>query len=618
MKFVSTVFVTAIAIGAIHEFEFVSAKSSNRPNSAYRSNAGDRSDGARGVGGRQPSRSKRIDDDAREGRPRRNMPRDHDDDEKDPDYEDELKSTEFDPYENDAMGEGDDIDEPIRKRQPTPKRPVASQRRDPAFVNKKKPPQRRYDYEDDNDEFAEDDYAPPSRPQYKSNRQDSNPPRRSGPPGRGHPGGRVVQYNRQSNVGAAATLTKGWEALKSSLPDPSVVKDAAFTGISAVQQTTSSLSANLYRELKGITSSELEQVMLKATSPDDTPVKGKHVERLVGVTYQISARYDIYDAVLRKLWSKMAEKDWRTTIKALYILHRFSADGAPEHAPALKARLRELRRTHDPKRKDKYFNSKQLLAGDATSANSKFRAFMSRYAHYVLLRAQCFGGMFEEISTLPKPDKKSKAPQKPITFTSLRNENLEAAAMLLKAGLACQLKEGEECENTAIAIERVASDMIGLTTAVAIALNRALKSEDLATLDSELIKKWCQFYSESLLPQTRLMVKKTSPKLDAYGLFLPSRMGATVPPDLIEKGLSLEDGAAELSDDTKSANKDDPVVEDSVDEENNSARPNSKQSSGKEEKIVDEDAGVEEEEEAGDDEEEYEYEEEEYYEEDEL
>jgi hypothetical protein len=106
--------------------------------------------------------------------------------------------------------------------------------------------------------------------------------------------------------------------------------------------------------------------MLKATQPNDLPVKGKHVERLVGVTYQISGRYDIYDAVLRKLWSKMVEKDWRTTIKALYILHRFSADGAPDHQAALKARLRELRRTRDPKRKEKYFNSKQLLAGDST------------------------------------------------------------------------------------------------------------------------------------------------------------------------------------------------------------------------------------------------------------
>ena len=120
------------------------------------------------------------------------------------------------------------------------------------------------------------------------------------------------------------------------MPDPSAVREAAVSSLNAARETTANLSSNLYREVKGLTSSELEQVMLKATRPDDTAVKGKHVERLVGVTYQISARYDIYDAVLRKLWSKMAEKDWRTTIKALYILHRFSADGAPEHAPALK------------------------------------------------------------------------------------------------------------------------------------------------------------------------------------------------------------------------------------------------------------------------------------------
>jgi hypothetical protein len=155
-------------------------------------------------------------------------------------------------------------------------------------------------------------------------------------------------------------------ALRESIPDPSTIKNTAFSSISAAKESTSKLSSNLYREIKGLTSSELEQVMLKATQPNDTPVKGKHVERLVGVTYQISGRYDIYDAVLRKVWGKMVEKDWRTNIKALYILHRFSADGAPDHQAALKARLRELRRTRDPKRKEKYFNSKQLMAGDAT------------------------------------------------------------------------------------------------------------------------------------------------------------------------------------------------------------------------------------------------------------
>lgn len=153
--------------------------------------------------------------------------------------------------------------------------------------------------------------------------------------------------------------------------------------------------------------------------------------------------------------------------------------------------------------------------------------------------------MFDEIAVEPGKDKKkSKSKPKPITSTRLRVEYLDAAAMLLKAGIACQLKDGEECENTAIAAERVASDLIGLTSAVAKALNRALEGDDLDGCDAAVIKRWCEFYSEELLPKTRSMVKRTTPKLDAFGLFLPSRMGATVSQDTLQKGLKLEDSPA--------------------------------------------------------------------------
>jgi hypothetical protein len=152
--------------------------------------------------------------------------------------------------------------------------------------------------------------------------------------------------------------------------------------------------------------------------------------------------------------------------------------------------------------------------------------------------------MFTEIANEPdarKPKGNNKKPQrqppkKPITTTCLKNEHLEAAQMLLKAGLACDLKEEEECENTAIAFERVVSDLIGLTTATATALNKALKN-DSDDLDRDLIKKWCEFYSEELLPKTKSMVKSSAPTLDVYGLFLPSRMGASVSQDLLKRGL---------------------------------------------------------------------------------
>jgi hypothetical protein len=534
--------------------------------------------------------------------------------------------------EEDILGFQDDVDdeedeagifseedeEDIPPPRPSKAKKASRSRRPPASragkpSESRSPPRKRpsrRDYDDEEEEY--------DRPTQRSSR---GPQPRRGPPGRGPPGrgrkpGSVVPYARPQPGGAASAFTRGISAIRGSMPDPSTVREAAVNSINAARQTTSSLTANIYREVKGLTSSELEQVMLKATKPDDTPVKGKHVERLVGVTYQISSRYDIYDAVLRKLWGKMIEKDWRTTMKSLYILHRFSADGAPEHAPALKARLRELRRTRDPKRKDKFFNSKQLLSGDSGPEDIKFRAYMSRYAHYVLLRAQCFGGMFDEISSQPKPEKK-KAP-KPITATAMRVEHLEAAIMLLKAGVVCQLKEGEECENTALAAERVASDLIGLTAAVAIALNRALKNDDLKGADPALLKRWCVFYSEELLPQTKSMVKKISPKLDAYGLFLPSRMGTSVSQELLEKGLHVDDDST-IASDSSVATADEPEESCKTKDEENEEEEEEEKSSGEEaakpealaeeetaeeEATLDDDASVDDE---------YEYEEEEYY-----
>ena len=170
---------------------------------------------------------------------------------------------------------------------------------------------------------------------------------------------------------------------------------------------------------------------------------------------------------------------------------------------------------------------------------------MGRYSHYVLLRAQCFGGMFNEIGQKPK-EKKSSTP-KPITSTNLRAETLDAAEMILKAGCACALKEGEVCENTAIAVERVVADLMGLTSATASALNRALSDADSTDVDGPLVQKWCQFYSDELLPKTKAMMKRTSPKLDAFGLFLPSRIGASISQDLLEKGLAGQVGSSSSS-----------------------------------------------------------------------
>jgi hypothetical protein len=203
----------------------------------------------------------------------------------------------------------------------------------------------------------------------------TSPSSRRGSGGRGE--GRVVSYKR--GPPPPSTFTRGLSAIRDRMPDPNAVKDTVLSATKAAQERTAQLTSNVYREMKGLTSSELEQVMLKSTRPDDGPVKSKHVERLVGVTYQISGKYDIYDAVLRKLWNKMAEKDIRTKLKSVYVLHRFAVDGGPDHQEALKQRLRALRKTKDPKRSTggrggtRYFDSKVLIGVDDDVSLSVFR-----------------------------------------------------------------------------------------------------------------------------------------------------------------------------------------------------------------------------------------------------
>jgi hypothetical protein len=82
--------------------------------------------------------------------------------------------------------------------------------------------------------------------------------------------------------------------------------------------------------------------------------------------------------------------------------------------------------------------------------------------------------------------------------------------------------------------------------------------------------KWCEFYSDELLPETKKFCKKVTSKLDAFGLYLPSRMSAMLSPELLEKGMKLGSGisssmAAETKSGEEEDDKDDGTVEEEVD-----------------------------------------------------
>ena len=601
------------------------------------------------------------------------------------------------------------------------------------------PPKRRQKPKDDSTNSRRRQQPPPSQQQRGGGRGGGRggPPPRTGPRNTPHSSRRQPPPNdtkpfkgrRQNNANKnprqqppphkRQQLQQKQQQKQKQPPQPAFTR--GISSFQKIRESTTRFSSTLYRDMKGLTSSELEQVMLKATRPTDDAVKGKHMERLVSLTYQVhSAQYDIYKPLLRKLYAKLCERDWRTKLKAAYILHRFSADGSPIHRNPLKRTFYTLSRTptkdskhrrrqqqqqrqRQQQRKNSKNNSKnsgrkdgkvylfdaeQIRNGDETvsdvffvyigivwmvirtwvifsthsfslfwrslctyvipsrflscwfcfiqEANTQYFDFLMRYWSYVSLRTQVFGGVFAEIGMEPRPPRpnpKAQSKQQsqqqlqskpqpqqqqllPITQTSLRKEHLRAAQMVLHAGLDATMRDGEESENTATCMERVASDLIGLTTAVAVALNRGLKANDddsntgntqqqqqQTPYDPVLMKEWCEFYQNELLPKSRAMVKRTARKLDAYGLFLPSRMGMTVAPELLEKGLRGSEPEEE-----EEVEEEDEIVDEAEEEQ--------------EEEEEEEEAGVVEEgekeegtgeEEEGEWEEEYEWEEEDEY-----
>jgi hypothetical protein len=108
---------------------------------------------------------------------------------------------------------------------------------------------------------------------------------------------------------------------------------------------------------------------------------------------------------------------------------------------------------------------------------------------------------------------------------------------------------------------------MGLVSAVATALRRELKQSSSSIGDEVLVKKLCEFYSDELLPETKKFCKKVTSKLDAYGLYLPSRMSATLSPELLEKGMKLGSGSSSVAVETKSGENGDDKDDGTVEEE---------------------------------------------------
>ena len=108
---------------------------------------------------------------------------------------------------------------------------------------------------------------------------------------------------------------------------------------------------------------------------------------------------------LHKLWTKMCERDYRTIVKSLYILHSISRECSVDACQQFSSALKDMAKTRNPKKPDhRYFEVRVI--SDVDDASVQFEKYVRAYAAYVLHRSKSFTARFSEleavVESLPK------------------------------------------------------------------------------------------------------------------------------------------------------------------------------------------------------------------------
>ncbi|CAB1119754.1 unnamed protein product [Ectocarpus sp. CCAP 1310/34] len=100
------------------------------------------------------------------------------------------------------------------------------------------------------------------------------------------------------------------------------------------------------REVKAVFSSELERCLLKATRPENIAVDEDCMLALLTQANRLAAvkaccDCDPHEVVCSKLRKKIMEQDWRTVVKALYVVHRLQRDSPAMEAARFSAFIKD-------------------------------------------------------------------------------------------------------------------------------------------------------------------------------------------------------------------------------------------------------------------------------------
>lgn len=171
-------------------------------------------------------------------------------------------------------------------------------------------------------------------------------------------------------------------------------------------KTASKAASSLNRDIKAYFSSDFEVLLLRMTNPTEEKTNKVDIARFIATTNSFIHNDDLvsdsntFRIALRKIWSKIAEKDANTVLKALHTLHVLLTDSKAKNAGIYLKLINKMSKQVDTRTGTKYFDAKVLRHSQSSADDEALAKYMRNLFEYVVLRGKTVTAQFEELKAI--------------------------------------------------------------------------------------------------------------------------------------------------------------------------------------------------------------------------
>ncbi|CAN0086697.1 unnamed protein product, partial [Scytosiphon promiscuus] len=208
-----------------------------------------------------------------------------------------------------------------------------------------------------------------------------------------------------------------------------------------------------------------------------------------------------YWMTLHKLWRRMAEKDYRTAAKAVYLLHRLARGTTTESWGYFRNRTKIIETKHGRPTERRNVDEEGTL----------YAEWLDAYADFALLRLQSFAPDLSELAAIDAETPHEDA-----------SKALEKAAKLIEAALDCEMGPDLDNDVTCDGLKLVIEDLCELWSLF------QQKLELRRTLSL------LEFYLEQL-PTAKAVVHESHRLLKMYNRAVPKGLGGALATEMLQE-----------------------------------------------------------------------------------